>query len=91
LRKAALEAQEALAAAESGVLEDEEELAQLEEKSSRMLRREMQALGVMETLDSGQEVALADPDLSWSVPVAPGDWSLLLSPETGGTPQSPLG
>jgi hypothetical protein len=89
LRKVAAEAQAALAAAESGELAEEEELAKLEERSSRMLRREMQALGVMESLDSGQEVALADPDLSWSLPVVSEEW-MLLSPAAGGTPQQPM-
>jgi hypothetical protein len=63
-------------------------VAKLEEISSRMLKREMQALGVMEPLDTEQEVALGDPNFAWSeLPVTDSvDWSAILG-EPGGTPE----
>jgi len=65
-RKAMLDAEQKSAAAESEEADLLESLAALEDKSSRMLKREMQALGVMNPLDNEQEVALAEPDFVWS-------------------------
>ena len=67
-----------------------EQIARLKETSSRMLKREMLALGVMDPLDSEQEVALAEPEFAWTgseLPVMESfDWSVV--PDfAGGTPQ----
>jgi hypothetical protein len=60
----------ALAAIESDEAELEATLALLEEKSSNMLKREMLALGVMDSLDTEKEVVLAEPLFVWAdVPV----------------------
>ena len=68
-----LEAEEQTSAAEAASVAAEQEeadlsasIAVLEQKSSRMLQRELQALGVMDSLDTDQEVALADPDFVWA-------------------------
>jgi hypothetical protein len=75
-RKASMEARKLLAESEASLVLAEEqsleaeseearlsaEIAFLDDKSSRMLRREMQALGVMAPLDNEREVALADSD-----------------------------
>ena len=72
LRKVMLEAQRQyakaqaeLAEAESADIDLQDELAELEETSNRMLRREMQVLGVMGSLDSEREVVLAEPEFVW--------------------------
>ena len=56
-----LEAQSALATVETEHIGLQGDIAALEEISSRMLRREMQALGVFDSVPSDHEVALADP------------------------------
>jgi hypothetical protein len=65
-----------LADEELADIEFNDDLAALEEKSSRMLRREMQALGVFESIavSSGgdHEVALADPDFVFDEQLASG-------------------
>jgi hypothetical protein len=68
-----------LAEAESEEADLEDSLALLEEKSSKMLRREMLALGVMEPLDTEQEVVLAEPDFVWAgMPVTDSvDWAVV--------------
>ena len=56
--------------AESEDLELKESVARLDEISSRMLKREMQALGVLEQTPKGHEVAAGDPSFVWEgVPV----------------------
>jgi hypothetical protein len=62
-----LESKATLALAEEHALEANLEeatlvnsIASLDKKSSRMLRREIQALSVMESLNSEREVALAE-------------------------------
>ena len=69
-----------LAEAEDEEANLEDSLALLEEKSSKMLRREMLALGVMNSLGSEQEVALAEPEFVWAeVPVTDSvDWAVVL-------------
>jgi hypothetical protein len=58
----------------------QDSLAQLEERSSRMLRREMQALGVMDSLGTEQEVVLGDSAFAWAgLPVTESiDWDAVL-------------
>ena len=53
-----------------------------------MLKCEMQALGVFNSVDNEQEVALAEPDFAWSsVPVTElVDWEDLLR-ESGDIPK----
>ena len=68
---------ELVAKAEAADLALREQMSELKDKSSRMLRREMQALGVMETLDNEQVVALGDPAFSASA-VDSIDWEALL-------------
>ncbi|KAK5936453.1 hypothetical protein PMZ80_011308 [Knufia obscura] len=72
LRSALLTARQALQEAEATMLATEEEIneidesiAALEDKSSRMLKREMQALGVFNSLPDEQEIALGDQDFVW--------------------------
>jgi hypothetical protein len=69
-----------LAEAESEEADLEDRLSLLEEKSSKMLRREMLALGVMEPLDTEQEVILAEPEFVWAgMPVTDSiDWAVVL-------------
>ena len=64
-RRALLAVESEFMCAEAEVVEVQDSLAALKEISSRMLRREMQVLGVMSSLDSEQEVALADPGFVW--------------------------
>ena len=61
---------------ESDEAELEATLALLEEKSSNMLKREILALGVMDSLDTEKEVALAEPSFAWAdMPVTDSiDW-----------------
>ena len=63
-RKAMLKAESELASAEESDLQLQDSLAKLEEKSNNMLKREMQALGVLNSVDSEQEVALAEPNFA---------------------------
>ena len=72
LRSVLLAARQALQDAETTMLETEEEInaidesiAALEDKSSRMLKREMQALGVFDSLPDEQEIVLGDQDYVW--------------------------
>ncbi len=60
-------------------------IADLDERSSRMLKREMQALGVMDPLDSEREVALAEPEFTWAgLPVIESiDWDAVLGSGDG--------
>lgn len=78
-RKASIEAREAMVESEALLAEAEEHahaadleeaalnesIASLDERSSRMLRREMQALGVMDALPEEREVVLAEQDFVW--------------------------
>jgi len=81
-----------LAEAEAKEVNLQDSIAQVEEVSSRMLRREMQVLGVMESLDSGQEVALAEPEFVWEgAPKTDSvDWDVVWNPP-GDTQQQALG
>ena len=65
-RREIVRLRKALAAMESDEAELEATLALLEEKSSNMLKREMLALGVMDSLDTEKEVALAEPLFAWA-------------------------
>jgi len=65
LRKAMLEAQKALAEAEEEQAGIEESIADLDDRTDRMLKREMLALGVFDRLPEEQEVVLGDNDFSW--------------------------
>jgi hypothetical protein len=53
----------------------------LEEKSLKMLRREMLALGVIKPLNNEREVTLAEPDFVWAgAPVTDLiNWSVVFS------------
>lgn len=55
-----------VAEAKSKDADPQHDTARIEEISSRMLRREMRVLGVMNSLDSEQEVALAICEI-WAV------------------------
>jgi len=70
----------------------DEETLRLEETASRMLRREMQALGVVNSLDNEREVALGDSDLAWSeMPMTEEvDWSTMMQ-DLGGSPAEASG
>ena len=59
------EAMRRTAAAELEEVALAEQIAKVKETSSRMLKREMLALGVISPLDNEQEVALAEPELAW--------------------------
>jgi hypothetical protein len=65
LRKVLAAAQAELADAEMKEVDLQDSIAAVEETSSRMLRREMQVLGVMGSLDNATEVALAEPEFVW--------------------------
>ena len=65
LRKAMIDAQRALAEAEEEQHSIEETLAELDDRTERMLKREMQALGVLNSLPEQEEIALGDSSLSW--------------------------
>jgi hypothetical protein len=65
-RREIVRLRKALAAIESDEAELEATLALLEEKSSNMLKREMLALGVMDSLNTEKEVALAEPLFVWA-------------------------
>ena len=54
-----------LVAEEEADIKFNDDLEELEEKSKRMLQREMQALGVLEQLPAESEVAFAEPDTIW--------------------------
>jgi DNA repair exonuclease SbcCD ATPase subunit len=94
LRKVLLEAQSALNEAEEQDSDLQESLAQLEQKSSDMLKREMQALGVFNSVGIEQEVALSDPGFVWSdVPhteTVDVDWDAIWG-TSGGTPSQVQG
>jgi len=66
LRQVLLKAQKDLLDAEESDSDLQDSIAKLEEQSSRMLRREMEALGVFDSVEASagpqQELALADPD-----------------------------
>ena len=81
-----LEVQRQLASAEEEDADLPDDLAKLEDISSRMLRREMQALGVFDQLPAADEVAQAEPSFVWEgAPVVEQvDWNAVLNP--GGTP-----
>jgi hypothetical protein len=76
LRKVLAAAQKELADAELSEVTLQDSIAAAEETSSRMIRREMQVLGVMDSLDSEKEVALTEPGFVWEgAPVtASVDW-----------------
>jgi len=90
-RRALLEVESCFALAEEEDLKIREELRLVKEKSDKMLKREMQALGVFDELSVDKEIALAEPVLSWQeVPVtASMDWAQVLNFEDNG--QSVLG
>lgn len=66
----------------------QDEIARLDEVSNRMLHREMQALGVFNSLENEQEVALADPGFvcEGAPQIESIDWDSLLQEVPGGTP-----
>ena len=59
-----LEAESKLTFAEESNLQLQDSLAKLEEKSNNILKREMQALKILNSVDSKQEVALAKPNFA---------------------------
>ncbi|KAK5077744.1 hypothetical protein LTR70_009479 [Exophiala xenobiotica] len=65
LREALVRAQQALAAMEMETFKLDETIAALEDRSSRMLRREMLALGVLDGLPADSQVAPAEPKFVW--------------------------
>lgn len=84
---ALLEAQQELAKIDADIAKEEDDdiaftddLSRLEEKSSLMLRREMQALGALDEVSEGEEIALAEPE-AWP-PADPAissqEWDFLL-------------
>jgi len=92
LRKTLMEARLAMMAAETNLASVESEevelsdsLASLEDISSRMLRREMLALGALNSLDTEQEVALSEPGHVWEgVPVTDSiDWAAVFESSGG--------
>ena len=80
-RQAMLKVETTVLAAESEEADLQDGLSELEATSSRMLEREMRALGVLNSLPPEAEVALADPDLAWSDVVFPAvgplDWNVI--------------
>jgi hypothetical protein len=68
----------------------QDDLVKLDDISSRMLQREMQALGIMDSVGNEQEVALADPDFVWegAPAVESINWEQLMRENSGGTPLS---
>lgn len=75
----------------------EESIADLDDRTERMLKREMLALGVFDKLPDEQEIALGDVDMSWldhGLNVQQIDWeSVLGAPEStgGASPSSGVG
>ena len=70
-----------IAVEEDADLKFNEDLAELEDRSRRMLQREMQALGVLDTLSTDSEVALAEPNFVWEEASVTGsvDWGSILN------------
>jgi hypothetical protein len=84
-RRAIAKLRKALADLEAEDVDLQDDLARLNDVSSRMLRREMTALGVMDSLDTEQEVALGDPGFDWvaqDLVVEQIDWDVVLSSDT---------
>ncbi|KAK5175952.1 hypothetical protein LTR44_011482 [Exophiala sp. CCFEE 6388] len=83
-RKEIARLRRALADAESEDSQLQDSLSRLEEVSSRMIRREMQALGVLDEQPVGSVGAFADPHLPWSeVPVTETvDWDAVFGVES---------
>jgi len=77
-----------LASLEEDDADLQDSLAKLDEVSSNMLKREMQALGAFDRLPASDEVALSEPDFIWGgVPTTDSvDWDAILSgfPGDGG-------
>ena len=63
-QKAILEAESELISAKKSDLQLQNSLAKLEEKSNNILKREMQALGILNSVDSKQKVVLAKPNFA---------------------------
>jgi hypothetical protein len=61
-RRKIITLRKALAEAESREVDLSDSIAEVEEISSYILRREMQVLGVMGSLDSETKVTLAEPE-----------------------------
>jgi len=80
-RRALLEVESCFALAEEEDLKIRDELRLVREKSDKMLKREMQALGVFDELPADKEIALAEPVLSWgnSFPTETVDWNEVLN------------
>ncbi|KAK5949445.1 hypothetical protein OHC33_009437 [Knufia fluminis] len=55
-----------LAEAEEEVVRVDETIAHLDDVSSRILKREMQALSVFDSLPNKQEIALSNQDFMWN-------------------------
>lgn len=55
----------ALAAAESEQVDIKESIAELDDRTARILNRKILALGVLDRLPKNREVALGDGDFSW--------------------------
>ena len=53
-------------AAESEEADLRDSLSRLKDISNQILGREIQALGVFNSLDSEREIILTDPDFAWS-------------------------
>jgi hypothetical protein len=73
----------ALAEAENEQHQIEESLAELDDRTDRMLKREMLALGVFDKLPDEQEIALGDGDMSWfdeGLHMHQIDWDEVLQP-----------
>jgi hypothetical protein len=79
-----LAAQAELAEAESKDADLQHDITRVEEISSRMLRREMQVLGVMDSLDNEQEIALAICE-TWAV------WPVVTLTRSSERSPSPIG
>lgn len=80
-RKEIAKLRAALAALEDEDNDLQDELQKLDDISSRMLRREMQALGAFDKLDDNQEIAVASDHFSdWpAIPEnEPVDWDQML-------------
>jgi len=71
-----------LVAEEEADIKFNDDLEVLEDKSNKMLRRELLALGVLAQLPPDEEVAFAEPDAIWRDSVSeepPLDWSEVLN------------
>jgi hypothetical protein len=85
-RRALMDVESCFVLAEEEDLKVRSELSAVKDRSSKMLHREMQALGVFEELPPDKEIVLAEPVLA-RVGASPGDsfdWSEVLNFESNG-------